>query len=284
MAKRNVHLLVIDPQKDFMDDADAALPVPGANADMKRLAKLIGRIGGKLSAIHVTLDSHRIIDIAHPGMWRGQDGKPPAPFTIISADDIRAGIWRPRAEGAKPAELGGKTLGAYMLGYAEELARRGNYPLMIWPEHCVIGTPGHAMQADFAEALQTWERKGFANANIVTKGVNAFTEHYGGLMAEVPMASDPATGLNTALLSVLAEADLVGIAGEALSHCVKATVTQIVDHSGAEHVQKLHILTDCTSPVPRVGNGPDFPAIGKAWLADMKALGLTLVTSDAFMT
>lgn len=283
MAKLNVHMLVIDPQKDFMDDPDAALPVPGANADMKRLAKLIARIGAKLSAIHVTLDSHRIIDIAHPGMWRGPDGKPPAPFTIISTDDIRAGIWRPRAEGAKPAELGGKTLGAYMLGYSEELARRGNYPLMIWPEHCVIGTPGHAMQTDFAKALHGWERQVCANANIVPKGVNAFTEHYGGLMAEVPMASDPATGLNTALLAMLAEADIIGIAGEALSHCVKATVSQIADHIGAAHMKKFHILTDCTSPVPRVGNGPDFPAIGMAWLADMKALGLTLSNSIAFL-
>ncbi len=68
MSKLNVHLLVIDPQKDFMDDRDSALPVPGANADMKRLAKMIDRVGRKLSDIHVTLDSHRVIDVAHPGM------------------------------------------------------------------------------------------------------------------------------------------------------------------------------------------------------------------------
>ena len=249
MAKRNVHLLVIDPQQDFMDTAGAALPVPGAVADMRRLAKLIRRMGTKLSAIHVTLDTHHVIDIAHPGLWRGPDGKPPAPFTIIADEDIRAGIWRPRAARSKPAELGGMTLGAHVLAYAEELSRRGNYPLMIWPEHCVIGTPGHAMQPDFAKALHGWEHKTGTNADIVLKGLNPFTEHYGALMAEVPLASDPASALDTGLLARLARADVIAVAGEALSHCVKATVTQIVDNIGPEHVRKLHILTDCTSPV-----------------------------------
>lgn len=61
-----VHLVIIDPQIDFMDSKGSALPVPGANADMNRLAAMIGRVGNKLEDIHVTLDSHRIIDIAHP--------------------------------------------------------------------------------------------------------------------------------------------------------------------------------------------------------------------------
>ena len=36
-----LQLLVIDPQNDFMDIAGAALPVPGASADMGRLADLV---------------------------------------------------------------------------------------------------------------------------------------------------------------------------------------------------------------------------------------------------
>jgi nicotinamidase/pyrazinamidase len=284
MAKPNVHLLVIDPQKDFMDDADSALPVPGANADMLRLAVLIGRLGAKLSAIHITLDTHGVIDVAHPCMWQGKDGKPPPPFTIITRDDIEAGTWKPRKDRSKPAGLGGQTLGAYMLGYARDLARRGNYPLMVWPEHCIVGTPGHAIHTGLARAVHAWERTGFTSANIVAKGVNPYTEHYGALMAEVPVASDPATGLNTAFLDRLNEADVIAIAGEALSHCVKATVDQIAANIGDTNVNKLHILTDCVSPIPRVGAGPDFPALSKAWLASMQARGVTLTTSDAFLT
>jgi nicotinamidase-related amidase len=33
----NTHLLIIDPQNDFMDQPGAALPVTGATADMERL-------------------------------------------------------------------------------------------------------------------------------------------------------------------------------------------------------------------------------------------------------
>jgi len=170
-----------------------------------------------------------------------------------------------------------------MLDYAVSLEAKGQYPLMVWPEHCVIGTPGHNVQADLMAALQRWERREFVNVDFVVKGTNAFTEHYGALMAEVPDPSDPSTGLNTDLLNILCQADIVAIAGEALSHCVKSTVTQIAENIGGDHVKKFHILTDCSSPVPQVGSGPDFPAIAAAWLKEMERQGMTLVSSSDFL-
>ena len=93
-----VHLLIIDPQNDFCDipvaeqPADPfnatrklapTLPVSGADQDMKRLAAFIDRAGDKLFDIHVTLDSHNPIDIAHPTWWTNDKGQAPAPFTVI---------------------------------------------------------------------------------------------------------------------------------------------------------------------------------------------------------
>lgn len=43
-----VHLLIIDPQIDFMDLPGSALPVAGANADMDRFAPLLDKINDKL--------------------------------------------------------------------------------------------------------------------------------------------------------------------------------------------------------------------------------------------
>lgn len=265
----NVHLLVIDPQNDFMEGG--ALAVDGATADMQRLATMLGRVGHKLDDIHVTLDSHQVIDVAHPGMWRDGDGNMPAPFTMISSDDIVNGIWLPR----------NRALTSRMRNYAEQLEAGGKYPLMVWPEHCIIGTPGHNVQADLMTALQDWERKVFGTVNFVTKGTNPFTEHYGALMAEVPDASDPASGLNTGLIQILQDADIVVVAGQASSHCVKATVEQVADNIGDDHVQKFHLLTDCMSPVqnPDV----DFPTIAQQFMQDMQARGMTLTTSDAFL-
>lgn len=277
----NIQLFIIDPQIDFMDSPESKLPVTGANADMNRLAKLIDRIGRKLDDIHVTMDSHRIVDIGHPAMWVNQKGKNPPPFTMITADDIEAGIWRPRNENMKPFELGGVTLGQYALAYAEALDAAGKYAVMVWPEHCLIGSPGHNIQPTILAALQKWERENFATTNFVTKGTCTLTEHYGALMAEVPLPSDPSTGLRADVLNMLATADIVPIAGEASSHCVKETVTQIANNIGKEHIQKFHLLTDCMSPVqhPTI----DFPGIAAAWLKEMEDIGMTLTTSDKFL-
>ncbi len=275
MATRalQVELVVIDPQNDFMDQPAATLPVPGATDDMRRLAALIDRLGRKLADIHVTLDSHRVIDVAHPGMWRDANGIAPQPFTIISPDDIERGVWTPR----NPAYT------ARLLAYARALATGGQYPLMVWPEHCLIGTAGHNVEQTLMAALQRWERREFATVDYVVKGTNIFTEHYGALMAEVPDMEDPSSQLNTGFLDILARADIIAVAGEALSHCVKSTVTQIADNIGEEHLRKFHILTDCTSPVPQPPNGPDFPAIAAAWLKDMEARGMTLTNSVDFL-
>jgi hypothetical protein len=87
MAPRKADLVIIDPQNDFMDiiagtgdpsgwllpsgeKFRSTLPVPGAHSDMERVAGLIKRVGNRLNDIHVTLDSHRVIDVAHPGFWR----------------------------------------------------------------------------------------------------------------------------------------------------------------------------------------------------------------------
>lgn len=276
MAKRlNIQLVVIDPQNDFCDLPDATLPVAGAVADMQRLAKFIGRVGGKLDDIHVTLDSHRLIDIAHPAWWMDQNGQQPNPFTMISAADIEAGIWTPRNPSFRSRTL----------DYAHALeSTSDHYKIFVWPPHCLIGTWGHNVHGTLNEALQRWSDKEYAMVDYVTKGSNPWTEHYGALMAEVPDPSDPSTGLNTSFLTMLAEADVVAVAGEASSHCVLKTVRQIADNIGDAHVKKFHLLRDCMSPVGVNPGGPDFPKIAEAFLRDMKIRGMTITTSTDFLS
>ena len=275
MAKRlNIQLLCIDPQNDFCDIAGATLPVTGAKADMERLAKLVGRIGPKLEDIHVTLDSHRLIDIAHPAWWMNQNGDQPGPFTLVSAADISAGIWTPRNPAFRRRTL----------DYALALeSSPSGYKICVWPPHCLIGTWGHNVHPTLNDALQNWSDKQYAMVDYVTKGSNPWTEHYGALMAEVPDPSDPSTGLNTAFLQMLAEADIVAVAGEASSHCVLKTVQQIADNIGDTHIKKFHLLRDCMSPVGAVP-GVDFPKIAEDFLRAMKTRGMTVTTSTDFLS
>jgi nicotinamidase-related amidase len=281
---RNVQLVVIDPQYDFMDYPDSALPVPGAHDDMVRLAAMVDRIGDKLTDIHVTLDSHQLVDVGHPTMWVGSDGKtPPPPFTPITSDDIRAGIWTPRHANVKPPALGGETIKQYMIRYASTLETNGNHLLMVWAVHCLIGTPGHAVHADLEKALNRWAEKNFANIDYVTKGTNPWTEHYGALKAEVPMANDPGTGLNSRLLEMLEEADMIAFSGEALTHCLRETITQTATEVDQKLIRKFYLLTDASSPIPAVPGGPDFPAMADAWLKEMVAKGMNLTTTREFL-
>lgn len=251
--KRNLHLLIIDPQNDFCDLPQSylpvpqegsvqeapALPVPGAHADMQRLAALIDQGAAGLAGISVTLDSHHRIDIAHPAFWQDAAGAPVTPFTEITAAQVEAGRYAPRDQAAL----------ARVLAYLRALEAAGRYKLMVWPTHCEIGAWGHNVHADVRAAYNRWEDSRLASVNKVGKGSNPWTEHYSAIAAEVPDDSDAGTQVNRALIDLLARAERVYIAGEAGSHCVRATTEHLVEHWDPAQLSRLVLVTDCISPV-----------------------------------
>ncbi len=269
MTYHHTHLLIIDPQNDFCDLPPTtaantpALPVAGAHADMQRLAAFIRAQAARLTDITLTLDSHHRLDIAHPGFWQQADGSAVAPFTPITAAAVSAGQYLPR----QSAHLGRS------LAYLDALEAQGRYTLMVWPVHCEIGTWGHNIHAEVHAAVNAWEDQHLAIASKLGKGSNPWTEHYSAVMAEVPDPHDPATGLNHTLMASMDQADVLLIAGEASSHCVRATTEHIVQHLARRKAQRIVLLTDCMSPVA------GFEAQHSAFLQSMQAQGLELATS-----
>jgi nicotinamidase-related amidase len=272
-----IQLLVIDPQNDFCDLPEAyrpidpmsgqpvapALPVAGAHADMVRLADFIRDAAPVLSDIAITLDSHQRLDIAHPTFWQQADAAPVSPFTPITAAQVRRGEYRPRDAAALPRTL----------AYLDELEARGRYTLMAWPVHCEIGSWGHNVHADVRAAYNAWEEQNLRVVRKITKGQNPWTEHYSAMQAEVPDPDDPDTQLNQALIDELDRADTLLIAGEAGSHCVRATTEHIVANLRSGRTPKIVLLTDCMSPVG------GFEAQQREFLADMSAKGVRLASS-----
>jgi len=269
----NIQLLIIDPQNDFCDLPPAwlppspagtrlapSLPVAGAHADMLRVADIVRAGANTLSAITVTLDTHHCFDIAHPAFWRQADGAPVAPFTPITAEQARRGAYRPRDAAMLPRAL----------AYMDELEARGRYTLMVWPPHCQIGSWGHNVHAAVQTACADWETRRLTTVAYVQKGLSPWTEHYSALRAEVPDAHDPATQLNRTLLARLAEADTLLVAGEASSHCVRATVEDLAEHLPDGRADRLVLLADCMSPV--AGFEPETAD----FLARMQARGIRL--------
>ncbi|CAO3990988.1 cysteine hydrolase [Achromobacter mucicolens] len=274
---RSIHLLIVDPQNDFCDLPDSyrptdpltgssvepALPIAGAHADMQRLARFIDATAHALSSITVTLDSHHRLDIAHPTFWRMGNGDPVPPFTPITAAQLRAGEFVPRHDDDVPRTL----------NYLDELEARGRYTLMAWPVHCEIGTWGHNVHPDVRAAYGRWEEDRQFIVRKVPKGANPWTEHYSALMAEVPDADDPRSQLNRGLLDSLDRADLILVAGEAGSHCVKATVEHLAEHLPGGNLSRIVLLTDCMSPVAGFANAQ------AGFLHRMRDLGVQQRTS-----
>lgn len=276
---RNIQLLIIDPQNDFCDlpldwrpmdpvsgkPAAPALPVAGAHADMLRLAQLIRAGAGGISAITVTLDSHHRLDIAHPAFWKTGAGDSVVPFTPITSAQVRLGAFVPRNASMLPRAM----------AYLDELERRGRYTLMVWPVHCEIGSWGHNVHPAVKTAYNLWEERHLRLVQKVSKGSNPWTEHYSALQAEVPDPQDAATQLNLPLITSLGQAELIVIAGEASSHCVKATTEHLVENLTSGQAQKIVLLTDCMSPVA------GFETQHQDFLQDMARRGVVLSTSVA---
>jgi nicotinamidase-related amidase len=253
------NLLIIDPQNDFLDIAGATLPVPGANADMDRLAQWLLSHADSVQSITVTLDSHASVGVERTSFWLDADGQSVAPFTLVTAADVQAGKFLPRYA----------DLGTEVLTYLQDLEAGGQRQLVVWPVHCVVGTWGHNIHTGLSQAIAAWEMHTGTTANKVLKGQNPMTEQYSAFRAEVPRADDPRTALNRTLLDNLAiQTGTLLVAGEALSHCVAASVQDVMDHLPSEHLARTVLLTDCMSPVP------GFEAMGQNFLDTARARGL----------
>ena len=259
-------LLIVDPQVDFCDPG-GALYVPRAEADVARLAAFVRQAGPTLTSIHVTMDSHHPVHVAHPLFWRDEAGQPPAPFTLIRAADVEAGRWT----AAKPE------LQTRAQDYVRALETGGRYVLCIWPPHCLIGGPGHAVAPELWDALTVWETQQFKTVDYVQKGGNPLTEHYSAFRAEVPDPDDPSTQMNTALADALAQADTIVVAGEAGSHCVANSVRDLADALGDGAVSKIVLLTDAVSPVA------GFERFQDEFIQDLTARGMRRTTTVEFL-
>lgn len=262
---QNVKLFIIDPQHDFCNP-NGALYVPGADKDMERLSNMVKNNLGQIDDIHLTLDSHNYLHIAHPIWWVDSNGNHPEPFTIISSDDLKKGKWRAHnSKFQKRSEV-----------YVESLENNARYALIIWPFHCLIGSLGQTIDPQLNDVLIEWE-KNFALVNKIPKGSNMFTEHYSAVKADVEDPEDETTSLNSKLINALQEGNnKILIAGEALSHCVANTIRDVANEFAPEEVKKLVLLEDACS------NVTGFEQMGKDFVDEMVSLGMEVSTTDKF--
>eukprot|EP01038_Epipyxis_sp_PR26KG_P010761 gene10761-14452_t len=259
-------LFIIDPQNDFHEGG--ALAVPNADDDSSRIADLIDRLGDQISDIFVSMDSHYPTHIAHAAYWKHPTNPnlKPKPFDKITFKDLVHGNWVPRDDSEENIK--------WVKYYTNKLqADNDKFTLTIWPEHCLVGSRGHAVVPIINSALQRWAEKSPRTVKYIMKGMNVRTEFYSALSAEVEDKDDPSTKFNYELLSTLETCDKLLICGQASSHCVNYTLRDIMSHWHGE-TSRIIYLDDCSSPVK------GFSEYSEALKRDAASFGITITTSD----
>ena len=289
----NIQLLIIDGQNSFCSPGDPSIPwsdnpfdnyelglkypahmrrgelyVPGAEEDMKRLSDMVKKHGSKIDHIRFTLDSHHLLHIAHPICWVDENGNHPSPFTTITYADVSGADpkWKAFNPGWQNRQV----------EYIRKLEEGQRYALTVWFPHCLIGSYGHGVYPELFETLLSWEKDTFNIVDFVTKGSNIFTEHYSVVKADVPDPADPSTNINTGFIKRLEEADRILVAGEAGSHCVRFSVTDIINEFGQENAKKFVILEDAMNAVP------GFESLQEDFFNEMKNLGIQITKTTEF--
>ena len=226
----------------------------GAVEDNVRLCEFIYRNLGNITHITATMDTHMTMQVFHAIFLVDKDGNHPAPYTDVHASELRAGRWMFNPGLASQFGIAPQYGQQMMIHYAEELERKGKYALTIWPYHAMLGGIGHALVASVEEAIFFHSVARLVQPDIEIKGDRPFTENYSAIGPEVlsgPMGETLGTH-SQKFIRQLQKFDKLIIAGQAKSHCVAWTVSDLLEDIALvdlELARKIYLLEDCTSPV-----------------------------------
>ncbi|MGE0082544.1 MAG: isochorismatase [Thiohalomonadaceae bacterium] len=226
----------------------------GAVDDNRRLCRFIYRNLGAITAIVATLDTHVAYQVFHAGFLVDDEGHHPAPFTLVSVDDVEQGRWRFNAALAPTLGITPDYGQRHLLHYVRTLRASGKYELTVWPYHAMLGGIGHALVSAVEEAAFFHAVARRSAVDFRVKGRNPLTEHYSVLGPEVDTGPDGETiaARDEELIARLMSFDAVVVAGQAKSHCVAWTIDDLLNEvcSGDTRLaQRVYLLEDCSSPV-----------------------------------
>ena len=255
---RRIALLLVDVQNTFcipgFELYVSGRSGTGAVDDNRRLCEFIYRNLDRITRIVPTLDTHQALQIFHSIFLVNEKGDHPAPFSLISVEDIEQGRWKPNPEVLRHLGMDPADGDRYLLHYARTLRRGGKYDLTTWPYHAMLGGIGHALASAVEEAIFFHSMARYAQPHFRIKGEKPLTEHYSVLGPEVTHGplGEPVAEKDASLLEELLGFDAVIVAGQAKSHCVAWTIADLLDdigRQGPELAGKIYLLEDCTSPV-----------------------------------
>ncbi len=226
----------------------------GAVDDNRKLCEFIYRNLDVITEICPTMDTHRLMQIFHPIYLINDRGEHPAPFTLISVEDVEKGIWKFNQVLCYSLKIEAEYGQRHLLHYAKKLKEGGKYDLTIWPYHGMLGGIGHALVASVEETIFFHSVARYSQPDFHVKGDRPLTEHYSVLGPEVieGLRGETIGQKSEKFFQKLLDFDAVVIAGQAKSHCVAWTIDDLLHDILAKDrrlVEKIYLLDDCSSPV-----------------------------------
>ncbi len=256
--KYRIGLLLVDVQNTFCIP-EFELYVGGRSGrgavdDNRRLCKFIYRNLDVITRICPTMDTHQAMQIFHSIFLINEKGEHPAPFSLISSDDIEKGIWRYNTELNSSLSISDSEGQKYLLHYVNKLKEGGKYDLTIWPYHAMLGGIGHALVSSVEEAIFFHCITRYSQPDFQIKGKNPLTEHYSVLNPEVveDMNGKIIAQRNSFFIKDLIDFDMLIIAGQAKSHCIDWTVSDLLKEMliiDEKLTEKVYLMEDCMSSV-----------------------------------
>jgi len=270
-------LFVIDAQIGFCMPG-ASLYVKNAENDIANICEFILKNVGKLSHLTFSLDTHYAHQIFYPCYWVNDKGEKPAPYTIISYEDVESGVWRTLQE----------SYSNFAKSYLKQLEEKGKYKLCIWDYHTMLGGIDHSLSPLLSETAFYHCLVKDNQTHFLLKGEHPLSEHYSVIQPEIRAVYDNDKRLNIGqsrklyFKEMLNSYDKIFIAGEASSHCVKATIEdlyKITKESNDNLISKIYILEDCMSPIPSIPGVIDFSSIAQEALDGFEKAGMHVIKS-----
>ena len=285
-------LLLVDVQNTFcipgFELYVAGRSGKGAVDDNRRLCEFIYRNLEAITQITATMDTHQAMQIFHAIFLVDEQGEHPAPYTNVSAEDVREGKWKFNPALAGHFGISAEEGQERLKHYTTRLEQKGKYALTIWPYHAMLGGVGHALVSSVEEALFFYSIARLSTPHFEIKGDRSFTEHYSVIGPEVEKGprGEILGEHNLEFIKTLEQVDRLVIAGQAKSHCVAWTIDDLLSDLRKEDpalAQKIYLLEDCTSPV--VVPGADYTEQADAAFAKFAQAGMHLVKStDDFLS
>jgi nicotinamidase-related amidase len=282
-----INLFIVDVQNTFCIPG-GELFVAGQSGiaaveDNQRLCAFLYKNLGNISQITLTMDTHQTVQIFHSIFLIDENGNHPKTNTLITTQDVTSGHWKFNPNVSASLKLSEKEGQEYLTYYVNKLAEKGKYDLTIWPYHAMLGGIGHALVSSLEEAIFFHSIARSSQPDFELKGFLPLTENYSVIKPEVER--DPSGKVlgktNQKLIDNVREFDMTIIAGQAKSHCVAFTVSDLLEEIKTvdlKLVNKIYLLEDCTSPVV-IPDVIDYSEMANIFFSNFRKAGIHIIKS-----